>query len=163
MKYMNEDFEDIFEKVKPIVLKIKRHYFIKLWTHDDWYQEGMLILYKLLKERPEVVADDTKLFIYFKTKFSNHIKDVLRKQESKKRRFNKMPYEEVGDIAHCLSDKGMLLDEYVMFHECLDQFKKSLDDSEQEKFERLIAGEKFAGRQALLKKLRISLNDFKEE
>ena len=63
----------------------------------------MLILHQLLREHPELEEDDTKLYIYFKTRFSNYIKDVLRQQESQKRRFNRMSYEEVGEIEHCLS------------------------------------------------------------
>lgn len=93
---MEEDFEIVFNKVKPIVWKLSRYYFIKMWTREDWQQEGMLILHQLLREHPELEEDDTKLYIYFKTRFSNYIKDVLRQQESQKRRFNRMSYEEVG-------------------------------------------------------------------
>ena len=84
---MEEDFEIVFNKVKPIVWKLSRYYFIKMWTREDWQQEGMLILHQLLREHPELEEDDTKLYIYFKTRFSNYIKDVLRQQESQKRCF----------------------------------------------------------------------------
>ncbi|MFG6261040.1 sigma-70 family RNA polymerase sigma factor, partial [Streptococcus pyogenes] len=38
-----------FEKVKPIILKLKRHYYIQLWDRDDWLQEGHIILLQLLE------------------------------------------------------------------------------------------------------------------
>ncbi|VGW39386.1 ComX2 alternate sigma factor [Streptococcus pyogenes] len=46
-----------FEKVKPIILKLKRHYYIQLWDRDDWLQEGHIILLQLL---------DRKISPYFK-------------------------------------------------------------------------------------------------
>ena len=59
---MEEDFEIVFNKVKPIVWKLSRYYFIKMWTREDWQQEGMLILHQLLREHPELEEDDTKLY-----------------------------------------------------------------------------------------------------
>ncbi|EMB56575.1 sigma-70 family RNA polymerase sigma factor [Streptococcus mutans] len=160
---MEEDFEIIFNKVKPIVWKLSRYYFIKMWTREDWQQEGMLILHQLLREHPELEEDDTKLYIYFKTRFSNYIKDVLRQQESQKRRFNRMSYEEVGEIEHCLSSGGMQLDEYILFRDSLLAYKQGLSTEKQELFERLVAGEHFLGRQSMLKDLRKKLSDFKEK
>ena len=56
---MEEDFEIVFNKVKPIVWKLSRYYFIKMWTREDWQQEGMLILHQLFREHPELEEDDT--------------------------------------------------------------------------------------------------------
>ncbi|SQF08640.1 ComX2 alternate sigma factor [Streptococcus pyogenes] len=44
-----------FEKVKPIILKLKRHYYIQLWDRDDWLQEGHIILLQLLELRKKSV------------------------------------------------------------------------------------------------------------
>ena len=30
------DFERYFQTVKPIILKLRRHYFVKLWDYEDW-------------------------------------------------------------------------------------------------------------------------------
>ncbi|EJN95039.1 sigma-70 family RNA polymerase sigma factor [Streptococcus ratti] len=157
---MEEDFEIAFNKVKPIIFKLQRYYFIKLWTREDWQQEGMLVLHQLLKEHPELSKDDAKLYVYFKTRFSNYIKDVLRQQESQKRRFNKMPYDEISEVAHCVSNAGMQLDEYVLFYDRLTAYKKELDENQKEQFERLVAGERFLGRQKMLKELKKKLSDF---
>ena len=74
---MMETFESYFEKVKPIVLKLRRHYFVKLWDYDDWLQEGRVVLFRLLQEKPDLLQDDLSLYAYFKTKFSNYLKDVI--------------------------------------------------------------------------------------
>ena len=84
------DFDKIFRKVRPIVLKLRRLYYLHLWEYDDWMQEGQLVLFQLLERHPELSDDERKLAIYFKTKFSNYIKDKIRQQESQKRKFNRM-------------------------------------------------------------------------
>ncbi|MEY8701459.1 sigma-70 family RNA polymerase sigma factor, partial [Streptococcus ferus] len=96
---MSEDFEALFQKVRPIVYKFRRYYHhIQLWDRHDWEQEGMITLFQLVSSCPEVLENEAKLFIYFKTKFSNHLKDTLRKQLSQKRQFHQMAYEEIGEV-----------------------------------------------------------------
>ena len=34
------DFEMLYQKVKPIVLKCRRQYHIQQWEYEDWQQEG---------------------------------------------------------------------------------------------------------------------------
>ncbi|HEN2234636.1 TPA: sigma-70 family RNA polymerase sigma factor, partial [Streptococcus agalactiae] len=46
------DFEELFDKVKPIVMKLRRNYFVQLWEYDDWIQEGRIVLFRLLEEHP---------------------------------------------------------------------------------------------------------------
>src|SRR3712207_9348305 len=91
---MSDDLVRLFDKIKPIIMKLRRHYYIQLWELDDWLQEGRLILYRLLVTYPELIEDEEKLYRYFKTKFSSYLKDVLRQQESQKRRFHKMARSE---------------------------------------------------------------------
>ncbi|WP_043878248.1 sigma-70 family RNA polymerase sigma factor, partial [Streptococcus infantarius] len=96
------DFERYFQTVKPIILKLRRHYFVKLWDYEDWIQEGRIVFFQLLEEHPDLLNNEGKRYSYFKTKFSNHVKDIIRHQESFKRKFNRMPYEEISDISHCV-------------------------------------------------------------
>ena len=44
-----EVFVKAYEKVRPIVLKAFRQYFIQLWDQADMEQEAMMTLYQLLK------------------------------------------------------------------------------------------------------------------
>ena len=147
------DFDKIFRKVRPIVLKLRRLYYLHLWEYDDWMQEGQLVLFQLLERHPELSDDDRKLAIYFKTKFSNYIKDKIRQQESQKRKFNRMAYEEIGELAHSLASKEMLLDDYVAYQDSLSRLEEILNEEEKELLERATCGECFAGKKAFLRKI----------
>ena len=68
------DFERYFQTVKPIILKLRRHYFVKLWDYEDWIQEGRIVFFQLLEEHPDLLNNEGKRYSYFKTKFSNHVK-----------------------------------------------------------------------------------------
>ena len=72
-----EVFVKAYEKVRPIVLKAFRQYFIQLWDQADMEQEAMMTLYQLLKKFPDLEKDDDKLRRYFKTKFRNRLNDEV--------------------------------------------------------------------------------------
>lgn len=157
---MSLETGEVFEKVKPIILKLKRHYYLQLWETDDWLQEGHLVLVKLLERHPELVGDEARLYRYFKTKFLSYLKDVLRRQESQKRQFDKMAYEEIGDVAHAIPAGGLWLDDYVAYREVLVQVEEALSEADRKQFQALVRGERFKGRQALLRKVRPYFSGF---
>ena len=151
----------VYQEVKGIVHKCRKEYYLHLWEVEDWDQEGMLCLYELLEEHPELMErKDKKIYTYFKTKFRNRILDAIRKQESQKRKLDRQVYEEVSEISHRITDGGLLLDEYYALHEMLKKYKKGLNKNDLELFERLVADERFKGRRRLLKELSILLKDF---
>ena len=153
--------EKKYQEVKAIVHKCRKEYYLNLWEVEDWDQEGMLCLYELLEEHPELMERrDKKIYTYFKTKFRNRILDAIRKQESQKRKLDRQVYEEVSEISHRITDGGLLLDEYYALHEMLKKYKKGLNKKDLELFERLVANERFKGRRRLLKELSILLKDF---
>ena len=156
------NFKKTYEKVKWIVWKCEKEFYIHLWEHADWEQEGRLILYELQLNCPEVEENEEKLLKYFKTKFRNHIKDKVRKQESDKRKLNKVPYTEIGEVSHKLRSKELFLDELVVLREALKEFRKDLTSQEKENYERLLMNERFSGRAELRRKLQIHLKDFKD-
>lgn len=161
---MMETFESYFEKVKPIVLKLRRHYFIKLWDYDDWLQEGRVVLFRLLQENPGLLQDELSLYRYFKTKFSNYIKDVIRHQESLKRKFNQLPYEEISDVGHCLAQASFLdLADYVAYQERLQAVEQQLGKEVKEKLDKVIRGERFEGKKAFLTQIEPFFNEFREK
>ena len=100
------EFKELYAKVRGIVLKCRREYYVHLWELSDWEQEGMLVLYQLVSQYPQLVEEESQLYVYYKTKFRNHILDILRKQESQKRKLDRQAYEEVSEIGHKLSLKG---------------------------------------------------------
>ena len=120
----------------------------------------MICLYELLENHPELVEEEKKLYVYFKTKFRNRILDIVRKQESQKRRLDRMAYEEVGEISHRLPEGGLWLDDYYAFHDLLDNYRRKLPQDKQETYERLWADERFKGRKSLLRELELVFKDW---
>ena len=146
--------EKYYEKVKGIVHRCRKDYYLHLWEKEDWDQEGLICLYELLEAHPELVEEEKKLYVYFKTKFRNRILDSVRKQESQKRRLDRMAYEEVGEISHRLPEGGLWLDDYYALHELLDSYRRKLPQDKQEAYERLWADERCKGRKAMLTELK---------
>lgn len=157
METVGKEFIDIYRTVRPIILKLRQEYFIKMWDLDDWEQEGRIVLFELLCKDSELVYDTNRLCVYFKTKFSNRVKDALRKQESIKRGFDRMAYEEVGEVAHSVSDKGLNLADLVAYGEAMESLDKELSAQEREWVTYLISGECFRGKRAFQRKLRAKM------
>lgn len=156
---MNNDFIQTYSLVRPTVLRLMTLYHIKLWEKNDWEQEGMLVLHQLLTQHPELSSDTQQVRVYFKTKFTNYLNDLIRKQESQKRRFNKLAYEDISEMAHLVPSREMLLDDYVVFQDSLERAKQALSHQEQEQLDQLLTGRAFKGRTQLIRKLRKLLAD----
>ena len=156
------EFKELYAKVRGIVLKCRREYYVHLWELSDWEQEGMLVLYQLVSQYPQLVEEESQLYVYYKTKFRNHILDILRKQESQKRKLNRQAYEEVSEIGHKLSLKELYLDELVILRDQLKSYQAQLSLEKQEQYERLLADERFKGRQAMIRELRAYLKDYSD-
>ena len=156
------EFKELYGKVRGIVLKCRRDYYVHLWELSDWEQEGMLVLYQLVSRYPQLVEEDHQLYVYYKTKFRNHILDILRKQESQKRKLDRQAYEEVSEIGHKLSLKELYLDELVILRDQLKSYQAQLSLEKQEQYERLLADERFKGRQAMIRELRAYLKDYSD-
>ncbi len=157
------EFKELYGKVRGIVLKCRREYYVHLWELSDWDQEGMLVLYQLVSQYPQLVEEEeSQLYVYYKTKFRNHILDILRKQESQKRKLDRQAYEEVSEIGHKLSLKELYLDELVILRDQLKSYQAQLSPEKQEQYERLLADERFKGRQAMIRELRAYLKDYSD-
>ena len=156
------EFKELYAKVRGIVLKCRREYYVHLWELSDWEQEGMLVLYQLVSQYPQLVEEESQLYVYYKTKFRNHILDILRKQESQKRKLDRQAYEEVSEIGHKLSLKELYLDELVILRDQLKSYQAQLSLEKQEQYERLLADERFKGRQAMIRELRAHLKDYSD-
>lgn len=156
---METKFKKLYQEVRPIVLKMRQSYQLRLWERDDWEQEGMIILYQLVCQKPEIV-DSQLVFTYFKTKFSNHIKDQLRKQESQKRRLNKVAYDEIGEVGHRIPSREMMVAERIAYEEMLLHIEAQLTEHEKELMNRVMAGESFAGKAKFIRKLKQMMSDY---
>ncbi|MGT2754869.1 sigma-70 family RNA polymerase sigma factor [Streptococcus ovis] len=157
------EFKTIYSKVSGIVEKARKEYYVKSWEHEDWEQEGMLVLYELLSSDASITEDMSRLYVYYKVKFRNHVKDKIRRQESQKRKFDRMSYEEIGGLSHMLSTGGLMTDERLALRSILHSYQEGLDSRGQEQYEKFISGQRFKGRQKMLQDLRATLSDFQEE
>lgn len=158
-----EDFEALYICVKGIVHKARKDYYVKLWEKDDWEQEGMLVLYELLQSHPDLVTDRGRLYIYYKVKFRNYIKDIIRKQESQKRKFDRMSHEDIAELAHQVKSPGLLNDEFICLRSGLREYQSGLSAEESLQYDQLISGQRFSGRKKMLASLRTHLSDFRPE
>ena len=156
------NFKERYEKVQWIVRRCARDYYVHLWESSDWEQEDMLVYHQLEESHPDISQDESRLYRYFKTKFRNHIHDILRKQESQKRRFDRQSYEEVGTISHRLSKRELGLDDLVALQSSLAAYTSQLDKEQLELYHRLLGDERFKGRKSLLRDLEAYLSDFSE-
>lgn len=147
-------FEELYRCVQPIVWKLRRQYYIHLWERTDWEQEAMICLFRLLQDKPDCLMLKPFFLACFKTKFSSYLKDVLRSQESDKRRLNRQPYEEVSALSHCIVQKGLGLEEQVVLREQLDRLRASLPEANKGQVDLLLSGARFKGRKALLRQLK---------
>ena len=154
------NFKERYEKVQWIVRRCARDYYVHLWESSDWEQEGMLVYHQLEESPPDISQDESRLYRYFKTNFRNHIHDILRKQESQKRRFDRQSYEEVGTISHRLSKRELALDDLVALRSSLAVYTSKLDKEQLELYHRLLGDERFKGRKRLLRELEKYLSDF---
>lgn len=154
------NFKERYEKVQWIVRRCARDYYVHLWESSDWEQEGMLVYHQLEERHPDISQDESRLYRYFKTKFRNHIHDILRKQESQKRRFDRQCYEEVSTISHRLSKRELALDDLVALRSSLAAYTSKLDKEQLELYHRLLGDERFKGRKRLLRELEEYLSDF---
>lgn len=154
------DFETIYSKVAGIVHKTRKDYYIQLWDAGDWDQEGMLVLTQLMRDCPGIETRESELFPYFKTKFRNYVLDMVRKQESDKRKLNRQPYEEVSEVAHRLHVRGMAMDDRLILRDMLASYRSRLTEVDQDKYDRLMGGECFRGRKQMLADLKLYLRDF---
>ena len=73
---------------------------------------------------------------------------------------DKEAYEEVGEISHRISEGGLWLDDYYLFHETLRSYRSQQSKEKQEELERVLADERFRGRQKVLRDLRIVFKEF---
>ncbi|MGV3011725.1 sigma-70 family RNA polymerase sigma factor [Streptococcus thoraltensis] len=146
--------DELCQLIRPIVFKFIRQYYIHLWEVTDWEQEGMICLFRLIQDKPSCLECRSLFFACFKTKFSSYLKDVLRSQESDKRRLNRLPYEEVSTLSHSISQGGLSIDEQVILKEQLLILREQLPVQKKHLVGLLLSGERFKGRSELLRQLK---------
>ncbi|HFI0403906.1 TPA: sigma-70 family RNA polymerase sigma factor, partial [Streptococcus suis] len=98
---------------------------------------------------------------YFKVKFRNRIKDRVRRQESQKRKFDRMPHEDIHELSHVIQSPGLVNDELLMLRGALRDYRKKLSNTQLANYEKLISGQCFNGRRKMIRDLQMHLKDFR--
>ncbi|EFQ56168.1 sigma-70 family RNA polymerase sigma factor [Streptococcus downei] len=156
-------FMSAFSRVEKTVTKLARDYYIKLWAYDDWRQEAQIILYQLLERFPDLAGDEEKLRAYFKTKFRSYVMDNIRKQESQKRAFDRMIYEEISELGHMIPSQQMDTADYCALKEKLKELKEKLAPEDYAKILLLMKGGAFKGKRAFIKDIKVEFEDFDDD
>ncbi|HFI0114336.1 TPA: sigma-70 family RNA polymerase sigma factor [Streptococcus suis] len=155
------EFEKVYDSVKGIVNKARKEFYIKLWDRDDWEQEGMMTLFELLEDQPWLLGEQAQLYCYFKVKFRNRIKDLVRRQESQKRKFNRMLHEDIQELSHVIQPPGLMNDELLKLRGAFRACRKNLSDDQLANDKKLMNGQCFNGRREMIRDLQIHLKDFR--
>ncbi|WP_297077823.1 sigma-70 family RNA polymerase sigma factor [uncultured Enterococcus sp.] len=84
----NDQLFQLFRQYFPVILAMRKKYYIKGFDEDDWAQEGYISLYKA-----KCAYDPSKgasFGSFFKRTFENNIKSQLRKQNAYKRQTDQL-------------------------------------------------------------------------
>ncbi|MFX3975047.1 sigma-70 family RNA polymerase sigma factor, partial [Streptococcus suis] len=82
-------------------------------------------------------------------------------QESQKRKFDRMPHEDIYELSHAIQSTGLINDELLMLRGALRDYRKNLSNDQLDKYEKLISGQCFNGRREMIRDLQIHLKDFR--
>lgn len=92
--------EALVTKYKPMIVCAQQQYFIKLFDDSDWEQEARIVCYEtcLLFQ----ASRDCQFGAFFKLRFYNHIRSLLRHDMALKRRCN----QESLPLENYLAEEG---------------------------------------------------------
>lgn len=113
-KFSDDDLEELYQRYKPIVYKLKKKYYIADMDCDDWLQEGRIIFYQSFASFD--MDRGLTLGAYFKKNFDRFCCSKVRYQCAKKR---------IGDlkgirVGHLIDNLGQIEDKNVMPIEGID-------------------------------------------
>lgn len=130
------NFEKYFMKIKPIVYRFSRIYYVHLWDYQDWLQEGRIILFNVLSAN----TPEEKILAFFTVKFKSHILDSLRYQEAFKRKTNKPEFMTLdnGDYSNVITGSALVA-ETAICQEIFFNFANKLSKEEMNYLKQIIA------------------------
>ena len=132
-----EDFENLFSEMKPIVMKLMKQIRIRTWKIEDYLQEGMIILHLLLEEQ----SDGQKLHTKFKVKYHQRLIDELRRSYAKKRSHDHFIGLDVYECSDWINSGDTSPDNKVVFNHLLAEVYEGLSAHYQDLLLRQMRGE----------------------
>ncbi|MEJ6348137.1 sigma factor [Holzapfeliella sp. He02] len=81
----NDDaLNELVIRYQPMINRVKYHYFLRDYDHNDWQQEAMIICYETTKLFK--IEKAVKFGGFFKLRLHNHAKSLLRRESAQKRK-----------------------------------------------------------------------------
>lgn len=124
----NDALQQLFVRYKPVVNKIKAQYYVRNYDYQDWDQEAMIVCYEACClydfER------NSQFGAFYKTKFTNHVRSLLRYELAKRREANRTAISyEYGN------DTGIIMEKFtndynLPISEIYSQFLSNLSELE---------------------------------
>ncbi|MGO2082194.1 sigma-70 family RNA polymerase sigma factor [Vagococcus sp.] len=131
-----EAMELLFKKYQPIVLKMKKTFFVRDLELDDWLQEGRIICHKSLQNYH--LDQGVTFGKFFKINFERHIIGLIRKQEALKRRSYRYAesLEGQGELTlNVREDRSSMISlDYVLIRDSMQDFGEQLSQTEKDVF-----------------------------
>ena len=78
-----EALHELVERYRPLINGAKLNFFIRNFDHDDWEQEALIMCYQSCCTYVEKRANS--FGAYYRTKFYNHLRSLLRYELAQKR------------------------------------------------------------------------------
>lgn len=136
--YLEEnEFEGLFSGMKPIIRKLMKQIRIKAWDIEDYYQEGMIILYHLLEEN----HPSTNIYTKFKVKYHQRLIDELRHSYAKKRLHDHFVGLDIYECSDWIDAGGSTPESELVFNHLLAEVYEGLSAHYQELLVRQMRGE----------------------
>lgn len=130
----------LFNKYKPMVETVAENFYIRTFDHDDWIQEGLIVCHETCFKFDG--SQGSKFGSFFKLRFENHARSLLRKELAKKRTLDKISSSYEESINNDSADYGILgsrvKNEYTLDPLELDGFYEILSEIEFEAFKVLM-------------------------
>lgn len=123
---------ELFKKYQPLVLSLKKKFFIKDFEHDDWIQEALISFYESVRDFD--LERKVTLGLFFKINFQRNIMNHLRKQKALKRTADRQSgsLEEMAENGYSTSKIIVSFEKDIEICETLESYLENLSRLEQE-------------------------------
>ncbi|MFC4652854.1 hypothetical protein ACFO26_08010 [Lactococcus nasutitermitis] len=134
-----QDFEQIFDIVKPTIVKSMKQLKLHLWDYDEYLQEGRIILFEILQNG----CKKEKLLVYFKVRYRQHLIDELRHINTQKQAMNCIPSAlDVYEQADVLNGNYTTPEDETLYHLLDSELAQKLSPSYQRLLRYQLEGKK---------------------
>jgi RNA polymerase sporulation-specific sigma factor len=89
--------QELCQRYAPLIMTIKRHYYLRNFDDDDWDQEAMLVCYETARLFDP--HKNSRFSSFYKMRLTNHARSLLRYEYAQRR----APYAQAASYEHVLA------------------------------------------------------------